>query len=166
MAPILSFTTEEVWGYIRKMEGSASRETSRLQESVFLSSWPQVDDNLVDDDLRIVWERVLKVREAVLKELEETREAKAIGSSLEAKVTITAPLSELSLLKDLGSELKEVFIVSEVQVQEGEELKIRISRAEGGKCERCWNYSLDLGSDKEHPTLCERCRRAVLEYTG
>ncbi len=166
IAPILSFTAEEVWGHIRKMKGSASRETSRLQESVFLSSWPQVDDNLVDDNLEVVWEKVLKVREAVLKELEEAREAKAIGSSLEAKVTITAPFSELSLLKDLGSELKEVFIVSEVQLQEGEELKIRISRAEGGKCERCWNYSLDLGSDKEHPTLCERCRRAVLEYTG
>ncbi|TES85632.1 isoleucine--tRNA ligase, partial [Candidatus Aerophobetes bacterium] len=165
MAPILSFTAEEVWGHIRKIEGCASGKASRMEESVFLSSWPRVDDNLVNENLEIIWEKILRVREGVLKELEEAREAKTIGSSLEARVTITAPFSELSSLKDLGNELKEVFIVSQVQLEEGEELKIRISRAEGQKCERCWNYSLDLGTDKEHPQLCGRCRKAILKCT-
>ncbi|TET63883.1 isoleucine--tRNA ligase [Candidatus Aerophobetes bacterium] len=165
MAPILSFTAEEVWGHIRKIEGCASGKASRMEESVFLSSWPRVDDNLVNESLETIWEKILRVREGVLKELEEAREAKTIGSSLEARVTITAPFSELSSLKDLGNELKEVFIVSQVQLEEGEELKIRISRAEGQKCERCWNYSLDLGTDKEHPQLCGRCRKAILKCT-
>ena len=165
MAPILSFTAEEVWGHIRKIEGCASGKASRMEESVFLSSWPRVDDNLVNESLETIWEKILRVREGVLKELEEAREAKTIGSSLEARVTITAPFSELSSLKDLGNELKEVFIVSQVQLEEGEELKIRISRAEGQKCERCWNYSLDLGTDKEHPQLCGRCQKAILKCT-
>ncbi len=106
------------------------------------------------------------MRERVLKKLEEARGAEIIRSSLEARVTIIAPSSELSSLKDLGSELKEVFIVSEIQLEEGEELKIRVSRAEGRKCERCWNYSLYVGSDKEHPTLCQRCRKAIEKFAG
>ena len=167
MAPILSFTSEEVWGYMRKMEEGASGEGySPLEESVFLSSWPQVDNNLLNENLETIWKKVLKVREGVLKKLEEARGAEIIRSSLEARVTIIAPFSELSSLKDLGSELKEVFIISEVQLQEGEELEIRVSRAEGRKCERCWNYSLYVGSDKEHPTLCQRCRKAIEEFTG
>ena len=165
MAPILSFTAEEVWGHIRKIEGCASGKASRMEESVFLCSWPRVDDNLVNESLEKIWEKILRVREGVLKELEEAREAKTIGSSLEAKVTITAPFLELSSLKDLGNELKEVLIVSQVQLEEGEEFKVRISRAEGQKCERCWNYSLDLGTDKEHPQLCGRCRKAILKCT-
>jgi len=167
ISPILSFTSEEVWGYMRKMEEGVSEEgSSPLEESVFLSSWPQVDNNFLNENLETIWEKVLKVREGVLKKLEEARGAEIIRSSLEARVTIIASSSELSSLKDLGSELKEVFIVSEIQLEEGEELKIQVSRAEGRKCERCWNYSLYVGSDKEHPTLCQRCRKAIEEFTG
>jgi len=162
MVPILSFTSEEVWRYIKNQELEGGNEESVF--SVFLSSWPKVDEKFIDEDLEEKWEKLLEIRAKVLKELEKKREAKEITSSLEAKVIISAPSPLFSLLKDSGHQLlKEVFIVSGVELEQGKKLEIKIERAEGEKCERCWNYSPHVGENKEYPTLCERCWKVVPE---
>jgi isoleucyl-tRNA synthetase len=173
LAPILSFTSEEVWGYIKKKglrtEGSSKKQKVQLEnnlpESIFLSAWPKKNVEMVDDDLAKKWQQILKVRSKVLKKLEEAREAKKIASSLEASILIHGPTSLISLLKGLGDGLREVFIVSEVQLKTAPEIKIKVKTSKGRKCERCWNYSPRVGEDKKHPTLCERCLKAVASLT-
>ena len=156
MAPVLSFTTEEVWKYVKSLTPEIERE-----ESIFLSSWPKENDKLRDESLERKWKRILRVRSKALKALEEARQDKTIASSLEAKIIIRAPLSLLSLLGTLGKQLKEIFIVSEVELVISSNLEIKIEKAKGKKCERCWNYSSYLGENKEHPTLCKRCYEIV-----
>jgi len=153
ISPILSFTSEEIWGYI---QGS-----SREEESIFLSSWPKINEDLIDKELEKKWTEVLKVREIVLKELEEARVNKKIYSSLEARILIKAPSHLFSLLKSLGEELKEVFIVSQVELEEADELEVEVKKAYGKKCERCWNYSPYVGRNKNYPTICEKCLRVI-----
>ncbi len=169
VAPILSFTSEEVWGY-NKEKGLRSEATSKKQkaelknnlpESILLSAWPKKNAEMVDENLEKKWQQILKARNKVQKKMEEAREAKKIASSLEASVLIHGPVSLISLLESLGDGLKEVFIVSEVELTTAPEIKIEVKRAEGRKCERCWNYSLRVGEDKEHPTLCERCLKVI-----
>ena len=170
LAPILSFTSEEVWGYVKKKGLRTEGITSKKQkaelknnppESIFLSAWPKKNREMVDENLGKKWQQILKVRSKVLKKLEEAREGKKIASSLEASILIHGPGALISLLESLGDGLKEVFIVSEVQLTTAPETKIRVKRAEGRKCERCWNYSPRVGKDKEHPTLCERCWKVI-----
>ncbi|MFQ6067158.1 MAG: isoleucine--tRNA ligase, partial [bacterium] len=172
-APILSFTSEEVWGYNKK-KGLRTKETSMKQkgqlenslpESVFLSAWPKKNREMMDENLEKKWQQILKVRSKVLKKLEEARQVKKIASSLEASILINGPTSLVSLLKDLGDELKEVFIVSEVELKTAPEVKVKVKRSKGRKCERCWNYSPHVGEDEGHPTLCERCLKAVASLT-
>jgi len=151
--PILSFTSEEIWSYIR--------ERYKREESVSLSSWPKANEGLIDENLEKKWEEIFKVREKVLKELEKMREERKVYSSLEAKVFIKAPSHLFYLLRSLGEELKEVFIVSQVEIEEAEELKIEVGKAEGEKCERCWNYSPYVGKNKDYPTICERCLKVI-----
>ena len=101
-------------------------------------------------------------RDEVLRALEEARVAKQIGSSLEAKVTISALRETLSLLRKYEKDLRYIFIVSQVEVVEGSQ-SITISRAAGEKCERCWNYSTRVGESEAYPTVCERCVTALTE---
>lgn len=170
MAPILSFTSEETWGHIKKKGLRTKGITSKKQkaelknnppESIFLSTWPKKNAEMVNEDLEKKWQQILKVRSKALKELEGAREAKKIASSLETGILIHGPTSLISLLESLGDGLKEVFIVSEVKLKVAPEIKIKIKRAGGRKCERCWNYSLRVGEDKKHPNLCERCLKVV-----
>ncbi len=154
IAPVLCFTAEEVWGYLKKID-------KKVKESVLLSEWPRVGEGFVDLNLEKKWSTILSVRELSLKQLEEARSLGKISSSLEAKLLIEAPFSLISLLKSLGDELKEVFIVSQVELREAEELKIYVEKARGKKCQRCWNYSLQVGKNKDYPHLCERCSRVL-----
>jgi len=154
-SPILSFTSEEVWRYLREIE-------KNREESVFLSPWPDPDPELVDPELEERWEKVMEVREKALKGMEESRQAGKISSSLEAKLVIEAPPLILSILDKLGSsQLKEIFIVSQIELRKGPELKVQVERARGHKCARCWNYSVRVGENKTHPSLCERCWEVV-----
>ncbi|GAI87774.1 unnamed protein product, partial [marine sediment metagenome] len=174
MAPILSFTSEETWGHIKKKGLRTKEITSKKQkeelknnppESIFLSTWPKKNAEMVNEDLEKKWQQILKVRSKALKKLEEAREAKKIASSLETGILIHGPTSLISLLESLGDGLKEVFIVSEVKLKVAPEIKIKVKRAGGRKCERCWNYSLRVGEDKKHPNLCERCLKVVASLT-
>ena len=116
-----------------------------------------------DEKLAARWEKLFPVRDEVLKSLEEARAAKLIGSSLEAKVILAATGETLDLLRTYADDLRFIFIVSQVELTEGEALSIKVEKAEGEKCERCWNYSLLVGANVRYPAACERCAEALTE---
>ena len=108
-------------------------------------------------------ERLLAVRDKVLKELEKARESKLIGNSLEARVTLTATAADFVFLEARKADLAALFIVSQVEVGKGsvDEVAVEVGKAAGAKCERCWNYSTTVGTSRDCPTFCTRCEKAV-----
>ncbi|MFN3681615.1 MAG: class I tRNA ligase family protein, partial [Nitrospira sp.] len=162
MAPILSFTAEEIWRMLPETTGKGADAIS-----VHLASFPVVDPRWVDSALADRWDRLLKVREAALVVLEEQRREKLIGSSLEARLIIEANAEWFELLKQYEADLPAVCIVSQVELRESDrfqkkpEFLVRVCKATGNKCERCWNYRETVGRDVEHPTLCDRCLEAI-----
>ena len=162
MAPVLSFTAEEIWGYL----------PGKREASVHLDRFPQLDAILIDPTLEARFDQLLAVRGEVSKLLEQARTAKLIGSGLEAKVTLAAAPGALrDLLQAESRELATLFIVSQAtlvdSLAEGTaseslpELRIRIERADGEKCPRCWTYSTGIGTDESHPAICPRCAAAL-----
>ncbi len=170
LAPILSFTCEEVWRYLPPVEG-------RL-ESVHLTTFPAAGDLLANEvaiapDARQAddWKTVLAVRETALKALEDARNQKLIGSNLQAQVTLTAVDPVFSVLERFKSELRYFFIVSAVEVKKGSgngdsPVVVQVGKAPGLKCERCWNFSTHVGEDKNYPSVCERCSTVIREIGG
>ncbi len=156
-APIISFTAEEIWSY---MPHSSSDDA----ESIFLNQMPEKSGIEFTDDFISKWEFIYSNREAVNKVLEEKRNEKVIGKSLEAKVVIHCNAENAEKYKSISDHLAEILIVSDVEVsadRTDSETEFEVLKAEGEKCERCWTYSKTVGSDSEHPTLCERCCKAV-----
>ena len=156
MAPILSFTTEEVWKVIPQEPGKA--------ESIHLALFPEVQSDYVDDALNERWEKIWEIRAVVTRALEEARKEKVVGLSLDAQVHLHLPEKILSFLQPYEKDLKSIFIVSSVTLHQGKdekEVRAEVLRAEGRKCERCWNYDMSVGPDPEHPTLCQRCVEAI-----
>jgi isoleucyl-tRNA synthetase len=152
LAPVLVFTADEAWENLPYQK----------LESVHLAEFPKVSgaDNaqfLAD------WERIFSLRDEVLKKLEEARTAKVIGSSLEAKVILTVDKATTAFLLSYYEDLRYIFIVSQVEVHEGDSLNVEIQKADGAKCERCWNYSVRVGESEKYPTVCERCAAALVE---
>ncbi len=152
VAPVLSFTAEEVWGYLPAVEGR--------EESVHLALFTEtatvaVTDNAAD------WERIFAVREEVMRSLEEARQAKRIGKGLEAQLVITAPPTEYAALSGAAAGLKELFNVSQVQLIPGETLSVETLPADGRKCGRCWNYRTDIAPFGPWPEVCGRCADAL-----
>ncbi len=163
MAPVLSFTAEEIW---RTMpEGiRPALETS----SVHLGTFPEVDPRWADPGVAARWEQLLEVRTGVLAALEERRRQKVIGSSLEATVRLEANPDKYAFLKGYEDVLPALFIVSQVEVSAATDLphkpdfRVRdVVKAQGEKCERCWNYRPAVGDFADHPTLCDRCVEAI-----
>jgi isoleucyl-tRNA synthetase len=166
LAPIMSFTSEEVWGHLPNLP-------DRL-ESVHLALFPSASDLLgegtaVDDPAqRQDWSALLAIREEVMKALDTARNAKMIGKPLEAQLTITAPDPAYSLLARYKDQLRYLFIVSAVTLTQGSgngtgQVHVEVKKADGAKCERCWNYSIHVGEDKAYPTVCERCSAVLKE---
>jgi isoleucyl-tRNA synthetase len=156
MAPILSFTTEEVWKSIPPGAEKA--------ESVHLTSFPEMKKEYLDDALNERWERIWEIRAVVTKALEEARKEKKIGLSLDAQVHLHVPEKIFSFLQPYEAELKFVFIVSSVTLYQGKDEKgvsVEVLRAEGKKCERCWNYEVSVGCHTEHQSICQRCVEAI-----
>jgi isoleucyl-tRNA synthetase len=150
LAPVLAFTAEEAWRFWRP----------RPAESVFLWDLPAADARWTDAALAARWEKALAVRETVNKALEEAREAKKIGASLEAKLTLRAPADAQSALR--GLDLPEFLTVSEAALENGAaELAVSVAPAAGAKCPRCWRRQTDIGSVNSHPELCARCARQL-----
>ena len=167
LAPILSFTCEEVWQHLPKT-------TNRL-ESVHLEKFPDAADVLGDASVpgedsqqQKEWATLLLVREQVMKALEEERSSKRIGKSLEARLILTASDPLFPVLARHKEELRYLFIVSDVTLQQGSGngsggVHIEVKKADGLKCDRCWNYSTHVGEDKNYPTVCERCSAVLKE---
>jgi isoleucyl-tRNA synthetase len=159
VAPIMTFTADEIWQYLPKLENRSA--------SVHLELFPKAGEitgstqNL--DGLKADWDKMFEVREAVLQALEPVRQDKTINDALEAKVTISAPKETYELLKKYQQYLNAFFVVSATDIAEGSELSIKAERAPGQKCERCWNYSTHVGEDKNYPTVCERCSATLAE---
>ncbi len=160
LAPILTFTTEEVWMHFGKPAGSP--------DSVHLTLLPEPEELTADftaAERSIIesWDRLMPVRETVLKSLEVAREEKSIGAPLQARVTLTANGNLYPLLERYAGELPGLFIVSQVRVEQGagDDLSVRIERATEEKCERCWKYLAEVGQSAEFPTLCAGCIEAI-----
>ncbi len=149
ISPILCFTAEEAWEIL-----AGGTEDSVLYHT--LHEFPSMPET-VEAELAKKWQAVREVREAVNKEIETKRAAEVVGSSWQAAVSITAPEPTYGYLRALGEELRFVLMVSKVSVSEGEALSIVVDKAEGEKCERCWHYLPDVGSNSAHPCLCARC---------
>jgi isoleucyl-tRNA synthetase len=159
IAPILPFTAEEIYG--------AMVEGLNLERppSVHMMLFPVPPLCFRNEELITEWERLREVRQVVSKALEEMRQTGAIGNSLEARVILHASGDLAELLRRHAKDLRYVFIVSQVEIiaEAAGELCIEVERAQGVKCERCWNYSTEVGRNQEYPTLCERCAPQVLE---
>jgi len=169
LAPVLSFTADEIWQHLPGGRG----------ESVFLTTWYQGLFNLGDSDAlsREDWTKALAVRAEVSRELEQARKAGAIGSGLDAKVELYCDPDLAGVLSRLGDELRFLLITSAATVRPVEEaggdavgtdmegLRLQVSPSEHDKCVRCWHHRADVGADARHPELCGRCVENV-EGTG
>ncbi len=161
MAPLLTFTTEEVWGYIQKPAGAP--------DSVHMAVFPEPEELTGTlgaerrERLRN-WERLIPVRDQVLKALETARQEKIIGAPLEAQVTLRAGDELYPLLAEYEADLPGLFIVSQVNVLDHADatLEVHVKRAEGTKCERCWKYTNDVGREPELPGVCAPCAETVI----
>jgi isoleucyl-tRNA synthetase len=175
LAPITSFTCDEVWRHLPKMPAR--------EESVHLALFSEGDGGLAGEtgsgtkqegpkEVDQEWTSLRAVRDAVLKALEEARNSKQIAGSLEAQVTVTAAEPVFSLLTRHQDWLRYLFIVSAVTVEKGAAgngsggISVQVRKADGRKCERCWNYSLHVGEDAAYPTVCERCSAVLKEIGG
>ena len=154
MAPITSFLSEEVYGYL----------PGKKAESVFLMDFPAPNAKWDNAELQKDVEGLFEVRSEVTKKLEELRQAKTIGSGLDAKVVLKADAERLSLLKRHETLLSEFFIVSQVALGMGP-FVVEAQHADGQKCERCWYWSTEIGpenkGDAKFPTVCPKCSRAL-----
>lgn len=151
IAPILAYTSDEIWKYM-------PHSLNEKAEHVIYNEMPEKVDISIDDDFMAFWDEIHELRDDVKKSLETFIKDKTIKSSLEAKVTLGASGDKLAFLKKAENELATAFIVSEVEIADNSsELEIKIEKAEGEKCERCWVISKTVGENSEHPTLCSRC---------
>jgi isoleucyl-tRNA synthetase len=170
VAPILVFTAEEIWKYLPKAPG----EHDSVHMSVFADE--QALRTGIAADKIAVWEILSKVRSEVLKALETARNEKKINASLEARVLLRAERELEAKLKQYLPVLPGLFIVSQVDflgARAGDyrsevipNMEVTVQKAEGKKCERCWNYSVHVGENKRYPTSCERCSEALAEIEG
>ena len=147
MAPILSFTAEEIWQVL----------TGKPDESVMLHLWHDLPKPEGEGELLAKWGLIRDLRGEVTKALEELRVAGKIGSPLQAEVTVQAAGEKYGLLASLGDDLKFVFITSKATVQRGDSDQLVVEPSPHQKCERCWHVREDVGAHAEHPTLCGRC---------
>jgi isoleucyl-tRNA synthetase len=174
IAPILVFTSEEVWKHLPLVASS--------QPSVHMSKFPDPEhfENALGESRSKDWDQLLGIRDEVLKVLEPMRAQKTISANLEARVILTASGSLAALLQKYAKQLPAFLIVSQVEVEatgpngagspsgrgssaDPGTLHIRAERARGQKCPRCWNYSVHVGESADYPTLCERCVSALDE---
>lgn len=183
MAPILSFTAEEIWQNIPVLK----QDTNNIYNdhtSVFTTLWDKKLasdlDNLVNDETFTLdyWQKIIEIRIAINKQLESLRASGMIGSALQAEIVIYAQEPDFSMLKELHNELKFVLITSKAEVKllsdqpdqsanllatDLENIKLAIIKSNHAKCVRCWHYCEDIGTHTDHPEICNRCYTNVVE---
>ncbi|MBI4228232.1 MAG: isoleucine--tRNA ligase [Deltaproteobacteria bacterium] len=158
-APILTFTTDEIWRYI----------PGKAEESVHLTTFPEVD--IINNNLEEKWNKLIVIRDEILKALEIARNGKFIRSSLEAGIEIYSDAETVSFISDNLEQLRVLAIVSHIEllnkppeggnfILESSELQrliVKVIKAPGEKCERCWTYRVSVGNNLDHPRICDRC---------
>lgn len=161
LSPVLTFTSEEIWQHMPDFEGK--------EASIHMTQFPDVSPAYVNEELGEKWQTLIGIRGEVSKAIEIARQNKVVGHSLDSCVNICAPGRLCDLLESCLNDLRSLYIVSQVKLvsaddvadayesPEFEGLKIAISKAEGKKCERCWNYSITVGDDPDNPNICTRC---------
>ncbi|MEC4676387.1 MAG: isoleucine--tRNA ligase [Nitrospirota bacterium] len=170
MAPVLSFTAEEVYGYIRNRGAEESDKNG--PESVFLSSFPVVREEFIDMELEERWKGLLDLRDEINKALEIKRAEKFIGNSLEARVRLYLPEKYMELCRPYTDSLPAFFLVSAVEIADTilagsyesikiEGLQVAVERASGNKCLRCWGWSDSVGSFEDAPDVCGKCYKVI-----
>ena len=161
IAPVLSFTAEEIW---EKMP-----ETLREEESVHLAQWVAAKPEYLDNALDEKWSKIMDLRKEVYREVEKVRQEKTVGLSLDAKVELFIDNKDFEFIKDINiNDLQDYFIVSQIHFGETDGMadteisgiKVKVTKADGEKCERCWKYD-ELGTDPEHPDVCPRCAKVL-----
>ena len=169
IAPVISFTAEEIWSYI----------PFKKEESAMLAAWPELPAFYEDEELAARWEILLQLKEEVNRILETARRDKVIGSSLQAAVDLYPDEDLYKKLVDYADFLPVLLIVSSCHLHEpgavaggdsveAQELKLRIkvSKAAGEKCQRCWMYSTTVGENKEYEDVCSRCGEILQKARG
>lgn len=161
LAPILTFTAEEIWENLPNFDGK--------EESIHMTLFPEVNPAYTNKELGRKWQTLVNIKSEVSKAIELARQQKIIGHSLDCSVTIYGPDSLRALLMEYLDDLRALLIVSDIAVvpddtienpyvsPEIDGLKIGVTKAPGEKCERCWHYSTTVGNSPEHATICERC---------
>jgi isoleucyl-tRNA synthetase len=161
LAPILTFTAEEVWAALPTWKGK--------ELSVHMAQFTQVNDQYFNADLGDRWRTMLEAKAEIGKAIEQARKDKIIGHSLDARVSLAPPEKMREFLLSHLEDLRALLIVSQVKMvaekdianpYRSEEIKgltVGVAKARGVKCERCWIYSEAIGVDKAHPTVCDRC---------
>jgi isoleucyl-tRNA synthetase len=168
MAPILSFTAEEIFRHLPEAMRPAG-------STVFAMRIPEIEGELLSEEEEAVWNLIFDVRGDVTRAIEPLRQSKALGHSLDASVTLYASDEAFEALSSVASQLRDVFIVSQARVTdepapadaiagEVEGVSVVIERAKGEKCARCWIYDENLGTDPAHPQACPRCTKVLQEY--
>jgi len=161
LAPILTFTAEEVWLSMPSWQGK--------EESVHLAQFPKFDEQYFDARLGERWNTMIEIKSEIAKAIEQARKEKVIGHSLDARVAVAAPQALRDLLAAHLEDMRALLIVSQLQMAGEAEIPkpyasetiqgliVGVEKARGRKCERCWIYEESVGKDKAHPTICERC---------
>ena len=161
LAPILTFTAEEVWAALPAWKGK--------EVSVHMAQFTEINDEYFNADLGERWRTMLEAKAEIAKAIEQARKDKVIGHSLDARVSLAPPEKMREFLQNHLEDLRALLIVSQLQLvaekeianpYRSEEIKgltVGVAKAKGVKCERCWIYSESVGANSEHPTVCERC---------
>jgi isoleucyl-tRNA synthetase len=161
LAPILTFTAEEIWLALPSRAGKA--------ESIHLTLFPEVDDAKLNPELAAKWKMLIAVKGEIARAIETARQNKVVGHSLDAAIMIALPDDIRPQLEANIEDLRAFLIVSALDVVDAGAIEngfqsadipgllVGVSRAKGAKCERCWNYSETVGESADHPTICSRC---------
>ena len=161
LAPILTFTAEEVWTALPPWKGK--------EASVHMTQFPEVNTKYVHAELGESWKVMIDAKAEIAKAVEQARKEKIIGHSLDARISIAAPGKMHNLFKEYLEDLRALLIVSQLQLVDEKEisnpykseeikgLTVGVEKARGVKCERCWIYSESVGVDAQHPSVCDRC---------
>jgi isoleucyl-tRNA synthetase len=154
LSPVLAFTSDEAWDFIPAKSG----------ESVHLTDWTGTSFVRPEAEQK-TWQHLFELRELVLPELEKARQAKTIGKALDAKVSLAGSHPALIAAVAYAEALRELLNVSQLEMKPGGDagISVLVAKADGEKCERCWHWETDVGSNPEHPTICARCVIAVKE---
>ena len=157
LAPLLVFTSDEAWEFIPGRAVGSAHEVD----------WQPASFERTAEE-RATWASLFQLRELALGELEKARQAKHIGKALEAKLTLTGPTEALSQARAHQESLRELLNVSQLDLRfdQSPTVSAAVTKAEGQKCERCWHWETDVGSEPGHPTICGRCVRAIAQTAG